>query len=333
VIRPYRDLPNPKLALLLVWLWAVPALGQGTSATREGRFSFELNSCPTVSAEAVRRILGIEIGDLLVREGETWQAPHDRLTIRCSGPLATIQAVGQSGGPPFERLVSLEDFPGDAAPRALALAGLELLASMNAVVRARIVARQMPSMPSDPSPSPSAPTRQAVPADIRIGASAIWRTFLVDRGANLWGGRIAASRTLGHRWSWAFDAEVAGSRDRVSSLGEVSALLLSSALTFGVHGQSGPLHASIGLGARMGMARLSGRSDDPTMVIGSSVTRPWGGPLVAGVVGARFGRVSLSFCAEFGDTVLSSEGLADGNTALAIQGTWGAIALGLVFHP
>jgi hypothetical protein len=56
-------------------------------AGASGRFALEIRACPVVSTEAVRRILTIEIGDLLVDAGAVAPVDSDRLALRCDRAL------------------------------------------------------------------------------------------------------------------------------------------------------------------------------------------------------------------------------------------------------
>jgi hypothetical protein len=320
---------------LLLWAWAVPVSAEEASA--EGRFSFEIKSCPTVPAQSVRRILGIEVGDLLLAEGEALTKAPDRLSIRCVGHFARIEAAGPSVTTPYEQVVDLEAFPEDAAARALALAGLELLSAMNVAVRARLGTQ--PPSPTPPvavpalSPPPKAAQAPApVLRDTRLGLVGTWRTFLPDRGASLWGGKVEASTMLAALWMLAADVEVAGGRDHLPGLGDVDALSFSSALSFGARFSRRTLGGSLGVGGRFGLIRLAGKSANATAVSASSGQHPWGGPVATACAWSRFGRFSLMLSAEAGYSFLAFDGLAGDKTAVSVGGPWIGIGLGGGFH-
>ena len=297
------------------------AFAEGGTATVDGHFSFSLQACPQVSAASVRRILDIEIGDLLLAESEGVSPDRDRLTVRCVGKFAWIQAARKAGAPLFEQIVNLDAFPGDAAPRALALAGLELLASLNAVVRERIenIRQERPAPPSTP--------RVEATHETSIGLAGAWRVFPSGPGPSLWGGQLQASSALG-RWLVAADLEATGARAQVDGVGGTSALLLSGSAAMGVQGRLGHFRGSFGVGGRFGYARLAGTSADPTGVTGRTVWHPWGGPLASATAQGRWGRFAFTLRAEVGRSVSTIEGLANEATALAIRGTWAGLTLG-----
>jgi len=82
------------------------------------------------------------------------------------------------------------------------------------------------------------------------------------------------------------------------------------------------------VGARAGGARLSGRSVGDPDVQGSTVVRPWAGPIVAltGQLGVSW--LCLQFSAEGGWAAVSATGLVNEERALAASGPWVALSLG-----
>ena len=287
----------------------------------------EIEACPGVSARAIRHILSVEIGDLLVDEKQGVPPASDRLTIRCAGNAAWVEASGHAGSNPVDRTFRLDDFPGDAAPRALALAGIELLASLSPAVRARTQAKHEVASPRPPAPTAVGETvPRARPTSLRIGLAGSWRTFFVGNGISAWGGQAQLGWDLGARWHLGADLDVAGAQ-RNLQLGETSATVFSGSAAFGLRGERNNFAGMLGLGARIGMARLAGSTSEPN-VSATSVIRPWGGPVAsAGLVGA-FGAFALTLTAEAGYSVFTAEGLSDGATVLAVGGAWAAISLG-----
>jgi hypothetical protein len=332
-----RRLPFAGVAALgLAWAVAAPAAyAEGDGSAGDGRFALEVKACPNLSTDSVRRILGIEVGDLLLPESSDAPTKADRLTIRCSGSFAWVQASGQAGGTPAEQVVSLDDLPGDAAPRVLALAGLELLATLNSTVRARMASKHEAPPPATAlaaTPEPGVASAASA-RETRIGLAGAWRLFLAEHGASAWGGQVQIHSTVGELWLLSADAELAGARNPVPGIGEASALLISCGAWFGLRRGSGRLGASFGLGGRLGAVRLSGDSADPATVTGATVWHPWGGPMAtAGIVG-RAGRFALGLRAESGYALVEANGLAGGATAITVRGAWAAIMLGGGIRP
>ena len=181
-------------------------------------------------------------------------------------------------------------FPGDAAPRALALAGVEMLAALDPAVRERIQIRQSPAaMPAPRAAAAATAATRAGAGDARadrslaavgIAISAVRRDFLGAGNAGGWGGRVDVDRGLGDVFVLGADVEVAGARTTVT-LGEASALLMSAGAFGGLRAAGARVAGSLSLGARFGLASLDGTPAGGSGAIGGSALRPWWGPALA----------------------------------------------------
>jgi hypothetical protein len=333
--------------------WIAPAIllaaraasGGAAAPGAEGRFVLDTSGCPGVSEPEIRRIVAIEIGDMLIDpltqplsplsrgEGSSIspgaeRPAADRLIIRCDGDVAAVEAMGAGGAVRVVRSITLRDFPGDAAPRVLALAGLEALAAQSPAVRERIEARRAPPAPSEPArPAPAPP---AAPSANRVGLAFVWRTFAADDGLSAWGGRVDWARDLGARWDVTVDLE-AGSAGRTTALGETSALLVSVGAFAGLRAGGPALLATFGVGGRVGGARLAGDPMGSAGVQGATVVRPWLGPALAARLRARLGPIGAALFAEAGFAARGAEGLAGGETVIALDGPWVMGGAGLWF--
>ena len=203
------------------------AAAAATAPAARGGVFLDVAACPEVPEPAIRRIIGIEIGDLLRAPGSGDPTDADRLAVRCADGSAWLQARGAAGSDPIDRTLRLADFPGDAAPRALALAGIEMLAALSPAVRERIQTRQSAAPPS--------------PAGGRtaLAASAVRRDFFATNGFGGGGGRLDVERTFGARWLASVDLELASGQETVA-LGDAGALLVSLGGFWGMKAARGP---------------------------------------------------------------------------------------------
>jgi hypothetical protein len=312
---------------------AFPSMAQAAPGTsvRNGRVVLESQDCDAVSAEAVRRIVGIEIGDLLVQSGAVAPSGSDRLFIRCEGDRALVHAVGDTVTPPLHRTLYLNDFPGDAAPRAMALAGLEVLAALSPAVRERLSVRQNPPNPAPALPPNADASERPEPASLSIGLAGIWRTFMVEKGSMAWGGRVDLTRTIGNRLLLEIDVDLASTRKQAEH-GQATGLLSSVGLLFGARAGDRNWRAAFTLGGRMGLARLAGDSLNNANVTSDHVLRPWGGPAVRSSLLGRSGSLGITAAVEAGLALISAKGMDDDKTILALRGSWVAISLGGYYH-
>jgi hypothetical protein len=305
---------------------AAPIAGRAEPAG--GAVVLDAAGCPAAAAAAVRQAVSLELGDLLVTPGATPPPPDaDLLTIACDGGggEASLRASGPARAAPIERRLSLTDFPPDAAPRALALAGIEMLAALSPAVRARIQARQRaedaPEAPRPPAPAPRT----------RIALLAIGRSFLSDAGLTGWGGRIDLQRTTGARFDLTGDLELAAASSSNSALGDASAALASVGGFWGVRAGSGRFVGSIAAGARAGLVRLAGSATPGSGATSRTALRPWVGPALSARLSVGGARLALVAMVEAGLAVRGAEGLAGAAAVVAASGGWVAAGIGSSF--
>jgi hypothetical protein len=324
----------------VIWI-AISISGAGARAGQSGsaqgrnqgaRVALEMVTCPETLAQAVRQIVGIEIGDLLVEEGST-ASNVDRITIRCDGDLAWIEAGGDEHADRVDRTLRLADFPGDAAPRAVALAAIEELAALSPAVRRRIQERRTPAPPPvaravGPATGPGEGAAGLPQVRWRVELAAVARAFLLSSGLIAYGGGLGVGRDLEHRGLVALDLDVAGG-SRTVSLGEARGLQLSAGVLAGARAGTPDLSAALAIGARFGVVQFAGNPVDAATIGAHSVLRPWGGP-VASIRGlAGVGTFNATLSLEAGFALVGAEGLADSAVALVAHGPWLGASLGI----
>jgi hypothetical protein len=312
---------------LLATTVAAGMTGTAAAAAARGTVVVDAAACPSVPEAAIRRIVAIEIGDLLADAGVVPAAGANRLSLACDGAAARLAARRDGGDPPIERVLPLADFPGDAAPRALALAGVEMLAALDPAVRERVQIRQSTPPPAPATPPPRA-DRSAAPVGIAL--SAVRRQFVAANGAGGWGARIDLDRGLTDWFALGLDLEIDGARATVP-LGEARALILSAGVFAGPRAAGTRVAGTLALGARGGLASLEGTPAGGSGARGGSALRPWWGPAIAARGWIRAGAVDVAGAVEAGVTARGAQGLADGATVIALDGVWVAAALGLRF--
>ena len=224
---------------------------------------------------------------------------------------ARLEARGAGSDQPIERALRLADFPGDAAPRALALAGVEMLAALDPAVRERIQIRQSPAPPPPPAPRAAPPRRRrrgSFVAAVGIAISAVRRDFLgAGNVGRLGRPRRCRSRARAARSCSAIDVEIDGARTTVT-LGEASALLVSAGAFGGLRAAGARVAGSLSLGARVGLASLDGTPAGGSGATGGSALRPWWGPALAARGWLRAGAIGFVATLEAGLTARGAHG-------------------------
>jgi hypothetical protein len=304
--------PFPAALALLVTV-ALPAAARAARAT----VALDVGACAEVPELAVRQIVSIEIGDLLAPRGGEPPPDGYRLVALCGGGAVHLEARAASRSDRLERTLRLDDFPGDAAPRALALAGIEMLAALDPAVRARVEAKP-------PRASPPPPT-----GGFALAVSGVYRMFAGTAGAAGWGGRAGLDGRRG-RGIFATDLEI----DRASTtldVGEARAWLASLGLFGGVELGGGRMGGTLAAGARAGLAWMSGEPATGSALVGHGVTRPWWGPALLARASVGGARLAAVVSLELGWVVHGAQGLAGSATVIAIDGGWLAAGLGIRF--
>ena len=293
------------------------------------------SGCLSVSQPELRRLAGIELGPLLVPPPSQTEPEEAldvaRLTLICDATRAVIRVRSRASGASaraadvrtIEREVSLADFPADAVARGLTLASIELLATLETTVRAKLTGDR----------APAAPPTQASPAasSLSIAVVGLRREFFGGVGLGAWGGRVDLLRDSG-RLRITGDLEVDVSGTTPSALGDARALLGSVAGFAG--GRFAPARnvvLSLSAGARGGVARLQGVPLGDAGAVGSTIWRPWWGPALSARATVGGARLAALASIELGITASGAEALSGTATVLAVRGAWLTAAAGAEF--
>ena len=293
------------------------------------------SGCRSVWQPELRRLVGIELGPLLAppalpteQEGPLAGA---RLTLICDATRAVIRVRARTSGSSarvgdertIEREVSLADFPPDAVARGLTLTSIELLATLETTVRAKVTG----------DPAPAAPPTLATPpaSAYSIAVVGLRRGFAGGVGLGAWGGRVDLVRD-GGRLRLTGDLEVAASGTTAAALGDARALLGSAAGFAGRRfAPTRNVVVSLSAGARVGVARLQGVPLAEAGAVGSTVWRPWWGPATSARATIGGARLAALASIELGVAASGAEALSGTVTVLAVRGAWLTAAVGVQF--
>lgn len=282
----------------------------------------ESNDCPSLSAAAVHRALEVETGGQVkshpgAPEPVPRVAPVGRLRVGCFGDRVLLSVATSAGGR-LERELAASELAGDTGPRLIALAGLELLATLDPDLRRRL---------SESDTSAAAPRPRAQAPHIHVTAGLVHRRFSAASGVRAWGGEISYDRRFTPRLGLAGGLELSGAR-RSTSSGDTTVLLFSGRVAAALRAGGDSAAVRLEAGVRAGLARLSGSAGGPD-VVALTVVRPWAGPF-AGVhllSGLRFLAVDLGV--EAGAALVAASGLVNERPVLEVRGVWLAMSVGL----
>jgi hypothetical protein len=325
-----------RVAITLAMLGSVvaPQLAQAEAAASE-KVELHVFACEPTFAAELRRIVRLELGGLLDESTAGEVGRHGQLEVRCEPELARVTARDARRAQQTKNDLRFDAFPGDAAPRAVALAAVEALRAVDPTLSARIEAQRTAAVaearPTRPRPAasakPIAARRVAVRsrAWTRLVLGPVVRHFPSDPHTTLWGARVELSRRSAIPLDYGFELEgVLHERD--VDLGTIDLRLLSTAAWIGW--RAGREHWSFtgGVGGRLGVAQLEGSSPDPT-VRARQTARAWAGPLAVLRGDAAFGVFSLGLVTEAGWAVAGAEGLSRGTPVVSVRGAWLALSL------
>lgn len=313
--------------------------------------ALRVSSCSEPFTQALRRMLALELGDLLDAAPAPDASNLERLEIVCAAEQARISAHGVQRDQVAYNDLRFDAFPSDAAPRAVALAALEALRAVDPTISERLAAQAEAHATTTPTVAASAPSYAAskpakkpapvaktaaaeksgpIPAaaarpftSITLGGSA--RQFLGAPSTTLFGARLELSRRFRAPWDVGLDLDAAmNGRQRVT-LGTVQAKVLSSAAWLAARVGSVDWSASAGLGGRVGLVDLDGA---PSLEArGHHVRRPLLGALVVARTDRSVGSFTLGLAGEGGYTLAGAQGLAGGAAALRLDGFWLALSV------
>jgi hypothetical protein len=346
--------PSWYLPALLVVALPAPAFASVPAAFPPGPPSsgagveLLVESCPQVDEQVLRQMLSLEIGDLLLPEAQSEAPRADRLTVRCTDDgQARLTAGGPGRAPALERTVRLGDFPDDATPRVLALAGVELLASIEvlrapapapaaSVVRGPAPppdpAEQTPAVVSDQENPSSSSMSRSLLSRARFALVLMRRAFRSDAGVTAWGASASASSDVNATWAVRCDLD-GGAAHSSGDLRTVDTYMLSAGAFWGPRFGRGDLAGVLGFGARLGLTRFAGQpgSLPADYVNASSVLRPWAGPTMMVQIRNGGSGWGLMLYGESGVTVVGAVGSSVQGPIAAVRGIWLTVGGGLSF--
>jgi hypothetical protein len=294
-------------------------------------------ACEPAFAAELRRIVRLELGGLLYEGAAVGIAERGRLEVRCESDLARVSARDARRTQQADNDLRFDVFPGDAAPRAVALAAVEALRAVDPALSARIDAQRTAHAAEanamhpaqTPAPKPVTPARavrpEAARSWTRILLGPVVRHFASDPRMTLWGARVELSRRAALPVDYGFDLEGAVF-ERSVELGAIDVRALSAAAWIGWRAGRPDWSVTAGAGGRFGIAELEGSSRDPTVEARHAV-RIWSGPLAVLRGDAALGAFSPALVLEAGWAMAGAEGLAGGASVIGARGAWLALSL------
>jgi hypothetical protein len=339
--------------LLVIELGAAVVLA--ADRQHEPRVAVRVSACSQPFETALRRMLALELGDLLDDARAERASNLESVEIACATEKAQIAARSASGDQVARNDLRFDAFPSDAAPRAVALAALEALRAVDPTLTERLAAQRAdaqasatpdvaasarsdnPPVKVAARPAVAKPAETTAPAEriapspalvarpfsrLTLGGGA--RHFVGAPATTLLGVRLELSRRFSAPLDVGLDLDGAMTRRHRVTLGTVEARLLSSAAWLAARAGGADWSASAGLGGRVGLVDLEGAPD--LAARGHRVLRPLAGPLLMVRTDGAVGSLALGIVGEAGYALAGAQGLAGGASALRLDGMWMAVS-------
>lgn len=325
-----------------------------------------------VEESEVRRLLAIELGSLPAPVAASVAALRAALDCSDGNPLvADLSIEVPQSGQSALRSVDLSGQVPSGRARLLALALAELAQaviheqSLTAAAADRPPSAAAPSPPPpsqpdipstasiDPPPTapldppmarpaatkssvdlaaPALPASQPQPGGLYVQAGlALLLPFALQPAPLHVGGGLRLGGDHPHHLGWDIDIQGMAARRR-TALGELSSDLVSGRATLQAHLALWALRLRLGLGLRVGAARIAGAPSDASQVAAQERWAPVGGPLAAAAVTlapASLRRLRIDLGVEGGYLLWSATARVDGMPALALAGPWLGLSLSL----
>lgn len=269
---------------------------------------WEASACEGVDLARVRRGLAVELGELLLADGDD-RPDAVRITLSCDRASLTMRAVHDASEAPQERVVPWTSLPVAARARARTVALVAVEMAFSAWVRPRRRDPATPPLPGAPAPAP-VPVAPALSEGDRPRWSLVPSGALrvLPRGAILWGGgaQLGYERPSG----LALSIDVQG----LASVDRESIVQWDAGLGVGVVTAWQSWRFRVGAGLRAGVATVDGRSV------------PWVSPFLRVGGSLRLGRyASLDLAGVMG------VGVTTGAPVEALEGVWCGLQVGIAF--
>jgi hypothetical protein len=280
----------------------------------------------------VRELTALELTTRVVAP-EAPRRPGALVLVSCSGAEVSIRVTDSMTEKVVMRAFTLRELEPDVRARAVALAVTELV--LTSWLELTL-----------PQPTQNQPWAGSPSSEDRREASAIAHRR-TSRGAHLdavlafaeVGATFRATpwtRGLGLRLSVVFaeptlsmDADLSTTwASHRTDLGGVRVNTWSLALRPALRLERGPWLGTVGVGARVGLARIEGSPADPTASRGSTLVGTWAGPLVHANVGIAFAHFSARLGGESGFALRGVSGSVDGSDQAGVSGAWVLASLG-----
>jgi hypothetical protein len=280
VCLPSRPVPRPSTCLL--WLCWLPLIAPASAARAETlAISIHVDPCVPVEHAKLQRLLAIELGTAQIRASG---APTS-VAVACVAQGIELRLDDAVTRKSMQRVLPASSFRDASSTRLLALVVAEFVVASWIELSVRVDGIEAASTAGDTElrrAAQQAASRHMVPPvdlDLRESSlsAALSGQLWPGSGGLLLGGGVRWLRAVATHWALTSAADLAVAQERISA-GSIDVVTGSLAFALAVHTRLNRFELYTGLGARVGLASLQGRSADDALR-GYHFSALYGGPL------------------------------------------------------
>ncbi|MEO7092616.1 MAG: hypothetical protein ABI175_05145 [Polyangiales bacterium] len=303
-----------------------------------------IDECVAVPPAEVKKIVGVELGALLVDETRPIAGgvdPRDVtvVAVSCTGKTIALRVDDPITGKSLERSIDLTAEVPNARARLVALAIVELVSASWTELEAN-PAPKVPAVTATASPGAKDAAKGSVRTHLHasIAPSSSLRVLAIV-GTHIFFPRSGPSTSLGLRlggdrgWlgflGWSADMQADHASVPVA-LGAVALDTVSASFALTAFERLGAITVRGGLGVRLGAARITGETSDSARIEGSSIAGFFAAPhAVASVSLSPWGPLVIEAAAEGGMVVAPVRGHIAGERDVGVAGGFFGATLGV----
>jgi hypothetical protein len=288
--------------------------------------ALEVGGCTDLAEKRVQELMQLELTAEVARPAAAVNSAA-LVSVTCTGDTVRISVSDATTSKVVSRTFTLTEREPDVRARAVALAAAELvITSWMELVLAK------PTEPAKPAPAWVSENRRAATSIVRqhtergLRVAALFPfaagggTFHAHPGT--WGGGLRLELVFGAA-RFGADTDLSLTlEDEKTALGDVRTNTWSLGLRPALRFESAHWLGTLGIGARLGLARIAGTAADPTSVRSHVVAGTWGGPLAHANLGVSFTHVVLRLGVEAGFALRNAWGTVDGQAESGVRGPW-----------
>lgn len=292
-------------------------MAASASADDRPPIRLELDACLDPARDDIERAVRVEVGS---DDAGDPRAVAVRIACATAGLDAgvVLEVRPPDSARRYRYALDWRAQPVDARPRLIGLAVAEAVDAS----RIELVAVAEPAAIVAPAP----PRAVSAPPAWSLGVAIERRAFAGHGGAALIGVGLAPARRLTPHLRVALELAAEGATVLTES-GAVVVRSLSAAPRLGYR-VGARVHGELGIGARLGVVRITGEALPNSQLVGQHLVRPWLGPAASLAIGADLApNLALTAGVELGVAVTGATARDLGQPIAVLDGAWAALGV------